>query len=186
MPIDETTRFLGLPLPHPENFLEDDVPRLRLALQMLDEIVAGLAGGRAESTWSITETIPDGGALKLPVAYRVGVDTLLLCMDNVLLNAANYALNGAQGESSTTVTMLFEAPAQSEFHLVLLPGLGASPSGGSGSGGSSGSSDGGGGARYDPATGAYYGPITVGAALQDMKDSAVLILVEPASKAASA
>lgn len=184
MAIDETTRYLGLPLPHQENMLEEDLPRLRLALQMLDAIVAGLTGGRAECTWSVTDAIPDGGALKLPVAYRAGVDLLLLFMDNVLLNASNYAQNGAQGDSSTTVTMLFDVPAHSEFHLVLLPGLGASPSGSGG--GSSGTSDGSGGASYDPATGAYYGPITVGTSLRDMRDSAVLILVDPTVKAASA
>jgi len=41
---DETTGNLALPLPHPENVLEHDVLRLRMALQMLDAEAARLAG----------------------------------------------------------------------------------------------------------------------------------------------
>lgn len=38
--IDERTPSLALPLPHPENFLEEDVQRIRQALVGLDAALA--------------------------------------------------------------------------------------------------------------------------------------------------
>ncbi len=43
--IDNRTPALDLPLPHPDNDLEQDVPRLRAALCALDTIVAAKANG---------------------------------------------------------------------------------------------------------------------------------------------
>ena len=42
MTILQTTPHLGLPLPHPDNSLEDDVPRIRAALAALDRKVEAL------------------------------------------------------------------------------------------------------------------------------------------------
>lgn len=42
MTIQQTTPHLGLPLPHPDNRLEDDVPRIRAALAALDQKVEAL------------------------------------------------------------------------------------------------------------------------------------------------
>lgn len=42
MTIQQTTPHLGLPLPHPDNSLEDDVPRIRAALAVLDHKVEAL------------------------------------------------------------------------------------------------------------------------------------------------
>lgn len=42
MTIQQTTPHLGLPLPHPDNSLEDDVPRIRAALAALDQKVEAL------------------------------------------------------------------------------------------------------------------------------------------------
>lgn len=39
---DDTTPHLGLPLPHPDNDLEDDAPRLRASLAAIDAKFAGL------------------------------------------------------------------------------------------------------------------------------------------------
>lgn len=38
-PIDQRTAALGLPLPHIDNFHEDDVPRLRAAFELLDTVL---------------------------------------------------------------------------------------------------------------------------------------------------
>ena len=39
--IDEKTEHLALPLPHPDNNMDEDVARLRAALTKIDEAAAG-------------------------------------------------------------------------------------------------------------------------------------------------
>lgn len=52
--IDQRTTNLGLPLPHPDNWLDEDVPRLRSAFSLLDHhlsmtaFVDGLNAGLAQ------------------------------------------------------------------------------------------------------------------------------------------
>jgi len=41
--IDQSTDLLNLPLPHPNNRLDEDVVRLRAALALIDELLAGRA-----------------------------------------------------------------------------------------------------------------------------------------------
>ena len=45
--IDDRTPAQALPLPHPQNLLQEDVPRLRLALALLDELLAPGGHGHA-------------------------------------------------------------------------------------------------------------------------------------------
>ena len=52
--IDQRTTNLGLPLPHPDNWLDEDVPRLRYAFGLLDyhlsmnAFIDGLNAGLAQ------------------------------------------------------------------------------------------------------------------------------------------
>ncbi|MCX8016694.1 MULTISPECIES: hypothetical protein [Tepidimonas] len=53
--IDERTQHYGLPLPHPENLLEEDVGRIRLAFEQVDGLIHAHATARQQSDAQMLE-----------------------------------------------------------------------------------------------------------------------------------
>ena len=66
--IDDRTPAQALPLPHPQNLLQEDVPRLRQALALLDELLAPGGHGHAVADISGLTT------LLQPLASKTYVD----------------------------------------------------------------------------------------------------------------
>lgn len=89
--------------------------------QLTTAIVLLSSGGRSQREWTLTTPVITGGTLNLPpeAAYTVGAGALLLTWDGLCLSAKNYTEVGAVGERSTAVTLLFDAPAGSEFLATL-------------------------------------------------------------------
>lgn len=84
--IDQRTTNLGLPLPHPDNWLDEDVPRIRDAFALLDyhlsmtEFVnglnAGLAGGGSGGVIIEDPTAtPAEIDASLEQGYQVGINS---------------------------------------------------------------------------------------------------------------
>jgi hypothetical protein len=62
--IEETTKELKLPLPHEWNLLQEDIPRIRQALVMLDKLVA--TAGKIEEADVIPDSFTPGVMYSLP------------------------------------------------------------------------------------------------------------------------
>lgn len=73
---------------------------------------------RARNSWEITEVIEENGTLELPAPYVVGKHSLLLFYEGLLLGEANFTEIGETGSISTSVGLLFTAPAGSMFCAV--------------------------------------------------------------------
>ena len=73
--IDDRTSHLNLPLPHAENLLIDDVPRLRSALSGLDAAIAAqtasVDAAIAAQTASVDAAIGTEAAARSALAERV-------------------------------------------------------------------------------------------------------------------
>ena len=88
--IDDRTSNLNLPLPHPDNTLEDDVLRLRSALSSVDAAVAGRQATSAKGAAN--------GYAPLDAQGKVPAANLPSYVDDVL-EVANYAALPATGET---------------------------------------------------------------------------------------
>lgn len=108
--IDIITEHLGLPLPHPDNDLEDDVPRLANALTALDSAV--------HAVQQLLATKADAEAVALALA---GLDTAVQHLASTKANASSLAakVGSVNGLTGTAITLLPE-------HLQLGPANGAS------------------------------------------------------------
>ena len=100
--IDEKTTYLKLPLPHPDNLLEDDVLRLRETLQGLDVTSAFSPAG------SRTGVIAKGADYTVP-AYTVGNKRLRVYLCGLRCEAGTdeavhqYQEVGTAGAASTVI-----------------------------------------------------------------------------------
>lgn len=84
MPVTQTTTNRGYPKPHPSNTLQDDVQRLRTALDSIDTDVA------ARPTQSVVETLIAAAITNLLNGAPGALDTLQE-LANALGNDANFA-----------------------------------------------------------------------------------------------
>lgn len=84
--IDQRTTNLGLPLPHPDNWLDEDVPRLRNAFGLLDHhlsmnafidgLNAGLAqGGTGSVIIGDSNMTPEQIEGSLEEGYQAGLNS---------------------------------------------------------------------------------------------------------------
>ena len=94
----------------------------RLELLHLSGIVEALRHAR-EAVWTLTEDVPEGGALTLPdgLGYAPGRNLVELSWDGLTCHPGRQfeevALSGAP--ESTTLKLLFAAPAGSEFRALV-------------------------------------------------------------------
>ena len=82
--IDQRTGNLSLPLPHPENWLEEDLPRLRESINLLDshlsilDFLTGLTDGfeaSAQLTLEIKSEIKSEINQSLESGYQTGMSS---------------------------------------------------------------------------------------------------------------
>ena len=108
--IDNITEHLGLPLPHPDNDLEDDVPRLADALAAVDSAV--------HAAQQLLATKADADAVAQALA---DLDTAVQHLASTKANASSLAakVGSVNGLTGTAITLLPE-------HLQLGPANGAS------------------------------------------------------------
>ena len=124
MPTNDTTQHLSLPLPHPDNELEDDVLRLRDALSAVDLALKSLI---------------DGLALRATSVALGQVNTSLQQAITLLSNGTTDALNALDGRIDTLeASSIFTVNGKSatEHALTLQPAdIGAMATGQDGWGG---------------------------------------------------
>lgn len=78
--IDQRTGNLSLPLPHPENWLEEDLPRLRESINLLDshlsilDFLTGLTDG-FEASAQLTLEIKSEINQSLESGYQTGMSS---------------------------------------------------------------------------------------------------------------
>lgn len=75
--IDEKTKNLGFPVPHEWNNLQEDLPRIRKAFQMLDEYLAGLGGIKEVAAFpdspkaGVMYSLPDDGNIAVDESNNI-------------------------------------------------------------------------------------------------------------------
>lgn len=92
----ETTAHLGLPLPHPNNCLEDDVLHLRAALQGMDAALHSINTTTIESVQQMSEDLSDKIASSSS-ALQTSIDQIPQQLDNNASAASVEAQSLAQG-----------------------------------------------------------------------------------------
>ena len=103
--IDDRTPNLDLPLPHPDNFLDQDVPRLRQALSKLDSSV-----GQVEALSAEAQNAADVAQVTANTAQATA--NTALGTANTAYDAANQAIAGAsdaQGTAGAAYTLATNA-----------------------------------------------------------------------------
>lgn len=154
----------------PESGGTGGLSSLQAAIALLQSGLAALAD-RKQAVWTLSDVVAEGGTLTLPIPYIPGADALVLHWDGIPLTpGVNFEEQGTPGQPSTTVKLMFPAAVGAEFYAVVLGGVAPEISGGP---------------SVDPLTGAYRGPVSVGSTLEDMKDTGLLILANPAHDAES-
>ena len=106
-PIDQRTEALGLPLPHIDNWHEDDVPRLREAIAAIDLACASLA--------AILATKADGGSMTAAVS---ALQAAVIGLEGAVESMSSEKVGSVNGQPGPSVTLTPE-------HLALGPANGA-------------------------------------------------------------
>lgn len=99
---NDTTQHLGLPLPSPDNELEDDVLRLRAALAAIDELLLALQQGLAQRATSAGVTVINNALQQAITTLSNGTTDALTALDgriDTLESSSIFTVNGKSPDS---------------------------------------------------------------------------------------
>ncbi len=124
--IDTRTPALGLPLPHPDNDLEDDVLRMREALGMLEQLLLGKLGAGDLTPASVgldrVDNTPDAekpvsGPQAIALAAKASAEAVL-ALDQQVANLATAVAAAAKKATVLPQATNLNAVLESGFYCV--------------------------------------------------------------------